>query len=130
MFNYKVIDLCDNSFNISRIVDIIDKDIPSIDFSFNYSNEIDISYALFSQDYKIIGTATSDEGVEILNSKGFLGIKLDLNNAASVNHISEKLKEEHKDISILINNAGILRDAMSFSMTEKEFEIIVNMGMN
>ena len=34
---------------------------------------------LFSQDYQIIGTATSDEGVESLNSKGFLGIKLDLN---------------------------------------------------
>ncbi len=51
-FNYSVRDLCDNSFNILRTVDIVDKSLPSIDFSFNYTNETDISYVLFSSDYK------------------------------------------------------------------------------
>ena len=47
-FNYKVIDVCDNSFNILRIVDIVDKSVPSIDFSFDYINETDISFVLFN----------------------------------------------------------------------------------
>ena len=51
-FNYNVIDSCDNSFNILRIVDIVDKSVPSIDFSFNYTNENDLSFALFSSDFK------------------------------------------------------------------------------
>ena len=85
---------------------------------------------MFSQDYKIIGTATSDEGVEILNSKGFLGIKLDLNNADSLNHISEKLKEEHKDISILINNAGITKDNIVLRMSDDEWGDVINIHLN
>lgn len=51
-FNYNVIDACDNSFNITRIVNIVDKSIPSIDFSFNYTLETNISYVLFSPDFK------------------------------------------------------------------------------
>ena len=85
---------------------------------------------LFSQDYQIIGTATSDEGVESLNSKGFLGIKLDLNNADSLNHISEKLKEEHKDISILINNAGITKDNIVLRMSDDEWGDVINIHLN
>ena len=85
---------------------------------------------LFSQDYQIIGTATSDEGVESLNSKGFLGIKLDLNNADSLNHIAEKLKEEHKDISILINNAGITKDNIVLRMSDDEWGDVINIHLN
>lgn len=48
LFNYKVIDLCDNSFNILRIVDIVDKSKPSIDFSFDYIHETDISFVKFN----------------------------------------------------------------------------------
>lgn len=51
-FNYNVIDAFDNSFNITRIVDIVDTSVPSIDFSFDYTSETDLSYALFSSDFK------------------------------------------------------------------------------
>jgi hypothetical protein len=51
-FNYNVIDACDNSFNIRRIVNIVDTSVPSIDFSFDYTSNRDLSYALFSSDYK------------------------------------------------------------------------------
>lgn len=51
-FNYNVIDACDNSFNITRIVDIVDTSVPSIDFSFDYTSETDLSYALFASDFK------------------------------------------------------------------------------
>jgi len=68
--------------------------------------------------------------VEILNSKGFLGIKLDLNNADSLNHIAEKLKEEHKDISILINNAGITKDNIVLRMSDDEWGDVINIHLN
>jgi hypothetical protein len=51
-FNYNVIDACDNSFNITRIVDIVDKSVPSIDFSFDFTSETDLSFALFASDFK------------------------------------------------------------------------------
>ena len=68
--------------------------------------------------------------MEILNSKGFLGIKLDLNNADSLNHIAEKLKEEHKDISILINNAGITKDNIVLRMSDDEWGDVINIHLN
>ena len=37
----------------------------------------------------------------------------------------ERAQSEFGDLHILINNAGILRDAMSFSMTEKEFDEVI-----
>ena len=49
IFNYKVHDRYDNSFNVDRIVDIVDNKGPSIDFSFNYNNITDVSYVLFSE---------------------------------------------------------------------------------
>ena len=52
IFNYNVIDACDNSFNITRIVDIVDTSVPSIDFSFDYTSETDLSYAQFASDFK------------------------------------------------------------------------------
>ncbi len=51
-FNYKVKDKNDNSFNITRIVDIVDVDKPLIDFSFNNKKDTDIDFAKFSPDYK------------------------------------------------------------------------------
>ena len=37
----------------------------------------------------------------------------------------QKAINEFGDMHILINNAGILRDAMSFSMTEQEFDEVI-----
>ena len=52
IFNYKIIDPYDNSFNYSRIVDIVDISFPSIDFSYNPQFETDLSYVQFSSNYK------------------------------------------------------------------------------
>ena len=49
IFNYKVHDRYDNSFNVNRIVDIVDDTAPSIEFSFDYNNFTDVSYVLFSE---------------------------------------------------------------------------------
>ena len=37
--------------------------------------------------------------------------------------------DEFGDLNILVNNAGILRDRMSFNMTEEEFDIVINVHL-
>ena len=50
--NYKVIDVCDNSFNISRLVNIVDVTKPLIDFSFDYTNNLlNTNYVYFDNNY-------------------------------------------------------------------------------
>lgn len=89
-----------------------------------------IAENLHTKGYKIIGTATSDEGVKHLNEKGFVGIKLNLNDIDSLNNISEIVKEEHKDISVLINNAGITRDNIVLRMSSDEWDDVINIHLN
>ena len=89
-----------------------------------------IAENLHTKGYKIIGTATSDEGVKHLNEKGFVGIKLNLNDIDSLNNISEIIKEEHKDISVLINNAGITRDNIVLRMSSDEWDDVINIHLN
>lgn len=89
-----------------------------------------IAENLHTKGYKIIGTATSNEGVKHLNKKGFVGIKLNLNDIDSLNNISEIVKEEHKDISVLINNAGITRDNIVLRMSSDEWDDVINIHLN
>jgi len=89
-----------------------------------------IAQNLHTKGYKIIGTATSDEGVRRLNEKGYVGIKLNLNDIDSINNISEIVKEEHKDISVLINNAGITRDNIVLRMSSDEWDDVINIHLN
>ena len=89
-----------------------------------------IAQNLHTKGYKIIGTATSDEGVRRLNEKGYVGIKLNLNDIDSLNNISEIVKEEHKDISVLINNAGITRDNIVLRMSNDEWSDVINIHLN
>tara|TARA_B100001250_G_scaffold373556_1_gene359775 strand:+ start:13 stop:735 length:723 start_codon:yes stop_codon:yes gene_type:complete len=89
-----------------------------------------IAENLHTKGYKIIGTATSDEGVKHLNEKGFVGIKLNLNDIDSLNNISEIVKDEHKDISVLINNAGITRDNIVLRMSSDEWDDVINIHLN
>lgn len=89
-----------------------------------------IAENLHTKGYKIIGTATSDEGVKHLNEKGFVGIKLNLNDIDSLNNISKIIKEEHKDISVLINNAGITRDNIVLRMSSDEWDDVINIHLN
>ena len=69
-----------------------------------------IAKSLLEENYTVIGTATTSEGVEQLIEEGILGYKLELDDLERINTSWEKIPTEHLDIDIPINNDDFTRD--------------------
>ena len=85
-----------------------------------------ISDKLLSSGYEVIGTATSQEGLESIYKRGIKGILLDLNSKSSINSCWEDIINEFHHVDALVNNAGITRDNMKKIYNNKVYNIIEN----
>ena len=88
-----------------------------------------IAHEMKNNGYSVIGTATSQDGAEALNDIGIHGYVLDLSTRDSIEQFWNKLDEDGKDISVLVNNAGITRDNIILRMSDDEWEDIMNVHL-
>jgi len=88
-----------------------------------------IAEKLKADNYKVLGTATSDSGVDTLNSNDIEGYLLDLNSKDSIENFWSKLESDNKTISVLVNNAGITRDNIILRMSDEEWSNIMNVHL-
>lgn len=65
-----------------------------------------------------------------LNSKDAFSVQLDVSNKESVQQMVEKVIDRFGTVDILINNAGITRDATLVKMTEENFQAVLNVNLN
>jgi len=84
----------------------------------------------------VIGTATSESGVESIRKRfadeGLQGSAYVLNvaDASSVATFSKALKADGHVPGILVNNAGITRDNLLMRMKDDEWEDVINTNLN
>lgn len=90
----------------------------------------DIALNSKEKGYKVLGTSTTNEGVSSLKENGIHGLQLDLNDKKSVESFNGLLTQEHPDIAVLVNNAGITRDNIVLRMSEKEWMDVLNVNLN
>ena len=90
----------------------------------------DIALKSKEKGYEVLGTSTTNEGVSNLRENGIHGLQLDLNDKRSVESFNYLLTEEHPDIAVLVNNAGITRDNIVLRMTEEEWMDVLNINLN
>lgn len=66
-----------------------------------------------------------------MNEKGFYCIfqKVDVTNLQNVENAAKKVIDELKQIDILINNAGITRDATLLKMTDEQWQTVLNVNL-
>ena len=88
-----------------------------------------IALEMKNNGYSVIGTATSQDGADALNDIGIQGYVLDLSSRDSIDQFWNKLDEDGKDISVLVNNAGITRDNIILRMSDDEWEDIMNVHL-
>lgn len=65
-----------------------------------------------------------------LNSEDAFSVQVDVGNKKSVQQMVEKVIDRFGTVDILINNAGITRDATLVKMTEAEFQTVLNVNLN
>jgi len=88
-----------------------------------------IALELKQKGYSVIGTATSQTGVDSLLEKDIEGYILDLNSKDSIDQFWNLLEENNKSISVLVNNAGITRDNIVLRMSDEEWSDIMNVHL-
>jgi 3-oxoacyl-[acyl-carrier protein] reductase len=88
-----------------------------------------IAEKLKADNYKVLGTATTDSGVDRLNSNGIEGHLLDLNSKDSIENFWSQLESDNTTISVLVNNAGITRDNIILRMSDEEWSDIMNVHL-
>jgi len=81
-------------------------------------------------DYVVIGTSTSKEGVKVLEEEGIHGLVLNLIDIRSIEEFNNSLIKDHSDIDILVNNAGITRDNIVLRMSNEEWTDVLNVHLN
>ena len=89
-----------------------------------------IALELKSKGFSVIGTATSQPGADALIENGIEGYILDLNSPNSIGNFWEQLEADKKNISVLVNNAGITRDNIVLRMSDDEWSDIMNVHLN
>ena len=90
----------------------------------------DIALNSKEKGYKVLGTSTTNEGVSSLKENGIHGLQLDLNDKNSVESFNGLLTQEHPDIAVLVNNAGITRDNIVLRMSEEEWTDVLNVNLH
>lgn len=94
-----------------------------------------IAQRLSADGYQVVGTATSDEGVEKLKSSlQALGenndaIKLDISSSEQVDEALDGLLKSHGAPNVLVNNAGITCDTLFLRMTENDWDKVINTNL-
>jgi 3-oxoacyl-[acyl-carrier protein] reductase len=90
-----------------------------------------IALALAQEGATVVGTATSDEGaarigaaLQAAHAAGE-GIRLDVTDAAACDTALAAIEQRHGPVTILVNNAGITRDALLLRMKDEDWDAIM-----
>src|SRR5690606_5908675 len=95
-----------------------------------------IAEALARQGAVVIGTATSAEGAEAITTRfrelGLegRGIRLRVEEAASVDAAVEEIESAEGSPTILVNNAGVTRDNLLMRMKAEEWDEVIQTNLS
>ncbi|MBM15770.1 MAG: 3-oxoacyl-ACP reductase [Nitrospina sp.] len=94
-----------------------------------------ISKELAGQGAHVVLGDINQEGAEetvaeIKNSGGKASaVKIDVSNATDVRRVFDSILNEYKPIDIVVNNAGITRDALLLRMKEVDWDLVLNINL-
>lgn len=92
-----------------------------------------IANALAEEGARVVGTSTREDGAmaitERLAARGGIGKRLDVTEDGAIEALIETVTREWGDITILVNNAGITRDALLLRMKEEEWDVILETNL-
>ncbi len=92
-----------------------------------------IAAELAERGYRVIGTATSDDGAERINAalaaKGGKGVKLNVTDGAAVDALIDATVKEFGGLHVLVNNAGITRDTLAMRMKDDDWDAVIDTNL-
>lgn len=91
-----------------------------------------IAEQLVEDGFFVIGTATSDEGGDLISAylaENGKGLKLNVADSDSIAEVIKQVGADYAAPSVLVNNAGITRDNLLIRMKDDEWDDIINTNL-
>jgi 3-oxoacyl-[acyl-carrier protein] reductase len=93
-----------------------------------------IALELAQQGFKVIGTATSQEGAARITAAlsewpGSEGAVLNVNDAAAGQELVDVIVKEHGALHVLVNNAGITRDMLAMRLKDEDWDAVLDTNL-
>ncbi|NUZ06973.1 3-oxoacyl-ACP reductase FabG [Piscinibacter koreensis] len=94
-----------------------------------------IALTLAERGFRVVGTATSEAGAagisaELARFERCSGAVLDVNDAAGVQTLVDRVVAEHGGLHVLVNNAGITRDTLAMRMKDDDWDAVVSTNLS
>jgi 3-oxoacyl-[acyl-carrier protein] reductase len=93
-----------------------------------------IALELAQRGFKVIGTATTDEGAARISAAlqahaGSRGATLDVNDGAAAEALVDAVAKEQGGLHVLVNNAGITRDTLAMRMKDEDWDAVLDTNL-
>ena len=93
-----------------------------------------IAIELATRGFSVIGSATTDAGAESISDAlaahpGCRGVCLNVNDAAAIEATVDAIVKQHGGLQVLVNNAGITRDALSMRMKDDDWDAVLDTNL-
>ena len=94
-----------------------------------------IALELAKRGYRVIGTATSDDGAARITQAlsahaGCRGALLDVNDTAGVDALVDGIVKAEGGLQVLVNNAGITRDTLAMRMKDGDWDAVLDTNLS
>ena len=87
----------------------------------------------FNKDYKLVLTSSSNDKILKLKDKygdGHYYYKIDLSNSENLGSCLDEISKDHKDIKIIVNNAGKTHDNIILRMKNEQWSDVIQTNLN
>jgi 3-oxoacyl-[acyl-carrier protein] reductase len=93
-----------------------------------------IALELAARGYIVIGTATTEAGASSITEAlsahaGSRGVCLNVNDAEGIDALLALIAKDHGGLQVLVNNAGITRDALAMRMKDDDWDAVVDTNL-
>jgi 3-oxoacyl-[acyl-carrier protein] reductase len=93
-----------------------------------------IALELAARGYTVIGTATTEAGAQAISEAlsaypGSVGVCLNVNDADGIDALLSQIVKDHGGLQVLVNNAGITRDALAMRMKDDDWDAVVDTNL-
>ena len=93
-----------------------------------------IAQTLAQQGYKVIGTATTDDGAAKITQAlaaypGCGGKNLNVNDVAAAEALIDAITKEFGGLQVLVNNAGITRDMLAMRLKDEDWDAVLDTNL-
>ncbi len=87
----------------------------------------------FSNNYTLILTSSSEEKQNLLKKKfgnDHFYYVLDISNQSSIENCTKDISNNHKDLGVIVNNAGITKDNLILRMKSDQWEDVIKTNLS